>query len=1001
HSQDILNVLKKKEIPLPVQNGQEFLIKAQKAFKSGEYVIANAFGCAAFNIFNKDGAKKNTPEMMSTINILAESYEKMFILSKAEFYYNQLININEELSGNQSPEYVYSLLKLTDYYTRVAQFDRAFLLLAILNDWTIKNPDRDKMASAKIADSMSLFLIAKRNYDVTWLLKALKAKKELVGEEHYEYAISLLNIFKGKPNNLNEKSTSENVKGALGGLMANALKMQYDNVINYTYSEEGKKELAKNGVDTAAISKSKDIVQKQLELSKKERDKEFDAAGNAITGLMYKPLFMMGREEITYTVGMVENVVVQIKKVEGEFSDNYLEALRFLSFAYSQDKKIALEAATNDSITKIKEKITSINYQRGLAYFPDFNLLKHQYLLGVETQEPKPIDYWFKQKNIIEKTYGKVHPAYINVLSGISNHYTSISSQISEYYMAQIAMLASYLGTHYTTPVTSQTIYNLLMPDLEAHRNQLKNFMIIWSKKNEIGTSHLFNLVLNDKQKLLSKYQKFKQNEFVNNNATTSEIDNSIKALSEIAGININYEDVYGFSKEDHNELIANTRSLARNIAVLGQDYLGLDTPASFENGEEVNVEGKKFEWKAVQNKLTKGQVVIEYFYLDKSKIYPDSSAIEYYALILKPDSPKVILKYLFKQHELVPQLNHQNRRDLISLAYRSAPMKDASNKGIPNKNVPKKDASNRGIGLDLETNNKTAILPGKLYELCWKPIASMLGPTDTSIYYSPSGLLHNVSFVAINTPQSKLLGEQYKLTYVSSSEKILKAGGNLKINQNTSVVLFGNPLTKASNLPDALEEVKMINSILGSKTQKIHFFEGQQATETNFKKIGSNSTPPTIVHIATHGKYNVDSVKTQNINALTRSYLLMANGDIGQPLNFEINDDGVLTALEVSNLNFSETKLVVLSACESGLGTNGGDEGVIGLQRAFRMAGAEYIIASLWPVPDKQTSELMEYFYTNLNSGKTITKAFELAQTKMREKKYDTADWAAFVLMR
>ena len=113
-------------------------------------------------------------------------------------------------------------------------------------------------------------------------------------------------------------------------------------------------------------------------------------------------------------------------------------------------------------------------------------------------------------------------------------------------------------------------------------------------------------------------------------------------------------------------------------------------------------------------------------------------------------------------------------------------------------------------------------------------------------------------------------------------------------------------------------------------------------------------------------------------------------------PLNME---DGILTAKEISNLNLSNTKLVVLSACETGLGDVKGSEGVYGLQRAFKMAGVDYIIMSLWKVPDKETTEMMELFYNEMLDGLLISEAFRNAQNQMKQK-YSPYYWAAFVLV-
>jgi CHAT domain-containing protein len=109
--------------------------------------------------------------------------------------------------------------------------------------------------------------------------------------------------------------------------------------------------------------------------------------------------------------------------------------------------------------------------------------------------------------------------------------------------------------------------------------------------------------------------------------------------------------------------------------------------------------------------------------------------------------------------------------------------------------------------------------------------------------------------------------------------------------------------------------------------------------------------------------------------------------------------DDGVLTAQEVSNIDMRKTDLVVMSACETGLGDIKGSEGVYGIQRAFKMAGVYFMIMSLWQVPDKETEEFMTSFYKNLIKQKDIKKAFAKTQKEMRTK-YDPYFWAAFVLI-
>jgi CHAT domain-containing protein len=95
-------------------------------------------------------------------------------------------------------------------------------------------------------------------------------------------------------------------------------------------------------------------------------------------------------------------------------------------------------------------------------------------------------------------------------------------------------------------------------------------------------------------------------------------------------------------------------------------------------------------------------------------------------------------------------------------------------------------------------------------------------------------------------------------------------------------------------------------------------------------------------------------------------------------------------------------TRLVVLSACETALGDIQGSEGVYGLQRAFKMAGVQNLIMSLWKVPDVETAEFMELFYTNLFGNKSVNDAFHLAQTRMKNKyRSEPYKWAAWILVK
>ena len=136
----------------------------------------------------------------------------------------------------------------------------------------------------------------------------------------------------------------------------------------------------------------------------------------------------------------------------------------------------------------------------------------------------------------------------------------------------------------------------------------------------------------------------------------------------------------------------------------------------------------------------------------------------------------------------------------------------------------------------------------------------------------------------------------------------------------------------------------------------------------------------------------------------MIRSGLLLAGANKGWSAGGSKpsgQEDGILTAYEISQLNLKNTELVVLSACETGLGDISGYEGVYGLQRAFQIAGAKYLILSLWKVPDEQSAVLMNTFYKNwLELKMDIPAAFLAAQKSFRTQGLAPYLWAGFVLL-
>ena len=211
------------------------------------------------------------------------------------------------------------------------------------------------------------------------------------------------------------------------------------------------------------------------------------------------------------------------------------------------------------------------------------------------------------------------------------------------------------------------------------------------------------------------------------------------------------------------------------------------------------------------------------------------------------------------------------------------------------------------------------------------------------------------------------------------------------------------------------LKEVEEISQNFNSTPRLITDISG---TEESFKSLAGSSTD--IIHLATHGFFWTDEdakkrdyvtflnpnnkiLQSNEDKALMRSGLFFSGANIGlkgESLPDDV-EDGVLTDLELSNMNLGHVDMVVMSACESGLGETSG-EGVFGLQRGFKLAGANTLLMSLWKVDDTATQMLMSNFYKNYFSGKSKQQSLKLAQLSLRNNpEYsDPEYWAAFILL-
>ena len=311
-----------------------------------------------------------------------------------------------------------------------------------------------------------------------------------------------------------------------------------------------------------------------------------------------------------------------------------------------------------------------------------------------------------------------------------------------------------------------------------------------------------------------------------------------------------------------------------------------------------------------------------------------------------------------------------------------------------------------------------------KLYNLVWKPLSKYFNGVK-KVYFSPTGQFHRIGIEYLPDENGMIFAEKFDAYRLSSTRELAL---EKEVNPSKKAATYGgirfdvdadSTDVKRSGgavyLGGTKIESTAVAELLRAAQYNVTALSDTLATEESFKNLSGKNLK--ILHIGTHGfymseddmensgyKFYTSNQQSDEDKVLSYSGLLFAgaNSAIDPSTRSAIRDgadDGVLTAKEISRLDFKGLDLVVLSACGTGLGKVTG-EGVFGLQRGFKKAGAQAIIMSLWEVADESTQLLMIEFFKNLTVGQSKRAAFAAAQKKVRAKYHNPLHWAAFVMV-
>ena len=343
---------------------------------------------------------------------------------------------------------------------------------------------------------------------------------------------------------------------------------------------------------------------------------------------------------------------------------------------------------------------------------------------------------------------------------------------------------------------------------------------------------------------------------------------------------------------------------------------------------------------------------------------------------------------------------------------------------------------------VDLDSFNMPETRPDAIYgrkyssqfvDLLWKPLEQYVHEGDV-VYMIPSGDLHLISFDSFQLRDRSLLGSRYDFVRLSSarelmeraesgsvSDAVLYGGLQYDMTGDDRMAEAGKHAVRMSravsrsvrgngerfvDLPMSGKEVASVSELLDGSGVSVKCYVGKEGTEESFMSLSAPS--PDILHFATHGFYYTpeDAAQVSGLSgyksAMRLSGLVMAGGN-AEWMGEEIPRNtlgGILTADDIAKCDLSGTGLVVLTACDTGKGKVT-SEGVYGLQRAFKKAGAETILMSLWKVDDKAASEFISIFYESLTSnGWNKRAALKSAKDKMRHKYPSPYYWAGFIML-
>lgn len=940
-----------------------------------DYEIASRLGEAAVK-----NLKKGTPEYASTLNALVVYYSQAGNYANAKKISETALKEVQKRLNTDGIHYATVLNNQSVQLANARNYNEAIEFAQRAKECFEINNGTQTLAYAKLLNNMGTYYSHLNNYKtaIELLETALPIFEMTVNKQHPDYlrCLSDLSAVHMAGGNLEKADELANESNDIHELI-----IDEDNT-KYAMSLSKQADIfASNGNYQRAIENE----QKAFDIFQKRNDKN-----NMTLSLCNLATYWAkdGKLDKAYKMAQRSLDVFQENKEENAY---YAQALNNTSLLYYYGENYQAATQYGLEAQQVYEHIgdtANIIYARILANNAMLSFVNNQLAPAIEMAQ--------RALDINVRILGGEHPDLVPLLYNLAVYYSKANNrkEAEQKYMKALSLQSEDVRTNFLH-LTSQ--------EREGYWNQ-KSYIFKYAPMiayqdtlNKRMATMAYNALLFRKGILLNSDIDFRGIIRASGNKDLYQRYNKLEELQhQLADYYKLPTHINGFPKQIQNEIYQLERTLVHDCKEYG----------SFTDDLKINVD-------QVSQALQEDEAAIEF-----ADIYINGRGNTYLAFLLRKDQiyPKLIR--LFSDDEL------------HSLKYGG---------------VDFMEAMHTRSGID------SIYSDDRFGKMLWKPLMGELDGVRR-LFFSPTSMFYQLGIEYLQYDTLRI-NDMFEINRVSSTKILAKrnlrsfaiasatvygglyydmslsqlqeqhdhqAGrdqisfaemGNIDINRVAdSLSLRGGVIY----LPGTLLEANNVGEQLMQNGIQTDMKIGDEGTEESFKAL--NGQGSSIIHIATHGFYiNQKDVRRKNkqlaflgglaedlSNPLNYSGLLLSGANYvlqgGKlPKDFE---DGILTAKEIAQIDLSKTDMVVLSACQTGVGEIR-EDGVFGIQRGFKKAGVRSLMMSLWNVDDKATVKMMSLFYQYLMEGHSKLDALKKAQEKMRKSNFcNPFFWSSFVLL-